>query len=441
MTRFAVWFSTLLAVVLMPLLVRTAPSPVLQPAHLQLSRSWANDLFIGWLIIASVLIVRLGFSLWHVWQLRGECREIDSAAHPELTETLARQASGREVKLLISGKVRIPTAVGFFRPAVVLPVWTLDQLSVEELNAVVLHELAHLRRWDDWTNLAQKILKAIFFFHPAVWFIESRLAIEREIACDDFVVEQTANAKSYAASLVSLAEKALQERVSLKRTLALAQSALGRMRQTSQRIVRILQPGRSYSKNSQSHRTWWAAAAGAAVLTVALVTTPYAPEMVSFKGQPELAASVASSVLTTISDVPTMQVRAIKASAKIGGPSERGGASFVGEGPIRLRSGQVRPTLSTAATMRPKLPAVVPARARLRGSNKPKLLLSKAKVDQQPAPMLLVFELTDHQLTDHESAGLDTLGSLRVWSLCVWRVTAGADGATHIEETIVMNRI
>ena len=149
-------------------------------------------------------LIRLGFSLWHVYRLRRECREIDgaslaSSAEAALAEVLQQVPRMRRVKLLVSDEVRVPTALGFFRPAVVLPAWALRDLSADELRVIVLHELAHLRRWDDWTNLAQKFVKALFFFHPAVWWIDSRLALEREeIACDDMVLEQTANARTYA---------------------------------------------------------------------------------------------------------------------------------------------------------------------------------------------------------------------------------------------------
>ena len=64
----------------------------------------------------------------------------------------------------------------------------MQELSTLELNAILLHELAHLRRRDDWTNLIQKIVGALLFFHPAVWWIEKKLALEREMACDDLVL-------------------------------------------------------------------------------------------------------------------------------------------------------------------------------------------------------------------------------------------------------------
>ena len=103
------------------------------------------------------------------------------------------------------------------------------------MNTILLHELAHLRRRDDWTNLVQKILGALLFFHPAVWWIEKKLALEREMACDDLVLASTTSPRAYAECLVSLAEKSF-----LRRGLALAQAAVDRLRNVSLRVSQIL---------------------------------------------------------------------------------------------------------------------------------------------------------------------------------------------------------
>ncbi len=104
--------------------------------------------------------------------------------------------SPRPVKLCVSDRLRVPTAIGFTKPLVVIPSWTMEELSAAELNPILLHELAHLRRRDDWTNLVQKILGALLFFHPAVWWIEKKLALEREMACDDLVLASTTSSAS-----------------------------------------------------------------------------------------------------------------------------------------------------------------------------------------------------------------------------------------------------
>jgi hypothetical protein len=122
---------------------------------------------------------------------------------------------------------------------VIFPGWLIEELSPDEVNQILLHELAHLRRRDDWTNLVEKLVKAMLFFHPAVWWIESKVSLEREMACDDAVLAETARPRAYAECLTHVAEKTL-----IRRSLVLAQAALGRVRQTSLRVARILDANR-----------------------------------------------------------------------------------------------------------------------------------------------------------------------------------------------------
>jgi hypothetical protein len=181
------------------------------------------------------------------------------------------------VKLCVSSDVAVPAAIGFFRPAIIFPAWLLPQLSPEEIEVILLHELAHLRRWDDWTNLAQKIVKTVFFFHPAVWWIENRLTLEREMACDDIVLAQTASPKAYASSLISFVEK-LQN----ARGLALAQALVSRMRHMSLRVAQILDAKRP------NRTRLWKPVLGLSAGLFALVfgAAPYAPRLVTFQNQP-----------------------------------------------------------------------------------------------------------------------------------------------------------
>jgi hypothetical protein len=164
-------------------------------------------------------------------------------------------------------------ATGFFRPMIVIPAWALGELSTDELKVVLLHEAAHLERWDDWTNLTQKVLRALFFFHPVVWWLESKLALEREMACDDLVVAATSSPRAYAECLVSLAEKS-----SGRRTFALAQAAVNRMKHTSLRIRQILD-----GEHSGATAVWKPAVGFAAAAAMAcLFFVNDAPKLVGF---------------------------------------------------------------------------------------------------------------------------------------------------------------
>jgi hypothetical protein len=115
--------------------------------------------------VASILLARLSVSLLHIAKLRRSSTVVDPSTLDPTLRTVCMETS-RRVELRASEKVRVPAALGFFRPAVIVPRWTLEELPAEELRVILLHELAHLHRWDDWTNLAQKIVKALFFFHP-----------------------------------------------------------------------------------------------------------------------------------------------------------------------------------------------------------------------------------------------------------------------------------
>jgi beta-lactamase regulating signal transducer with metallopeptidase domain len=209
--KFAVWFSALVAIGVLPLLGgvwRTHAGSLVaqgQPA-ITLSGSWAWYLFSAWAVIAAWSLMSVGRGVWHLHVLRKSCVEVESTElFPLLQATLARNQAGRAVALCTSDRVHVPTAIGLINPAVILPRWVMQELPAEELNQILLHEFAHLRRWDDWTNLVQKIVRALFFFHPAVWWIERKVSLEREMACDDAVIAETAKPRAYAECLTHLA--------------------------------------------------------------------------------------------------------------------------------------------------------------------------------------------------------------------------------------------
>ena len=277
-TRFVFAFSTLLAIALLPLtrsfFQHNAASSA-TPSFV-VPESWALYLFSGWAVIAILLLARVARSVWHLHKLRSACAPIDPAGMDSaIIDALRRKRTRRSVTLCTSERVRVPTALGLVKPAIVIPRWVMQDLSAAELNQVVLHELAHLRRWDDWTNLAQQIVKALFFFHPAVWWIEKKISLEREIACDDAVLTETQSPRAYAQCLAHLAERSF-----VQRGIALAQALVGRVAQTSQRVAQILDVNRPKG----SSRIWKpavSAMAGVAMLcSVWLVKTP---ELVGFE--------------------------------------------------------------------------------------------------------------------------------------------------------------
>lgn len=315
-TRFAVWFATLAGVALLPVIgrleLRGAVGSGAAPL-LRLPEAWAVYLFGAWALVAGFGLIRLAAGLLQVRKLRHGSVPVDAASLDErLRNALTDFARSRPVTLCVSQDVRVPTAIGFRQAMVVLPEWCLRDLAPDELHAVVLHELQHLRRRDDWTNLFQQVVRALFFFHPAVWWLERRLSLEREMACDDAVIAETGNPRAYARCLVSLAEKRY-----LRRSVALAQAAVSRMKEMTARVTQILAPDRP------AHTATWRPA----VLLVAMVSTlggatvAVAPQLVGFQEAlpvgPLVAQQMSAPVVSaTMDDSRSFPVQVIETGLK-----------------------------------------------------------------------------------------------------------------------------
>lgn len=305
-TRFAIWYSVLLALVLLPLVDSfmthgTAPG---SKAEITIPGTWAYYFFGAWAVIACVGLMRVGAGLWQIRKLRRSAVPLeDHELQRQFQRAVSEFTSRRTVEIRVSDKINIPTAIGFLRPMVLVPRWAVAELALSDLNAVVLHEAAHLRRWDDWSNLLQRIVGALLFFHPAVWWITNQLSLEREMACDDLVLKATHNPKAYAQCLVRLAERSF-----VRRGLAMAQAAVGRLRQTSLRLSQILNP------HPVSATAVWKPSlviVTAGVLAV-FATVDRVPPLVAFSNQ---APQIASATATPDVDYPHAKASVIQAVA------------------------------------------------------------------------------------------------------------------------------
>src|SRR5580658_7737291 len=408
-TRFAIWFSALLAVVALPFLsglgLGGAHSLTLRPIQNReviLSTSWAYYLFAAWGAGAAFSLVGLSVGLWRVRQIRRRCLVVDVATlDPAINGILHAFSSRRRVKLCVSSDVAIPAAIGFFRPAIVFPVGLLPQLSAEEIKVILLHELAHLRRWDDWTNLGQKIVKAVFFFHPAVWWIENRLTLEREMACDDIVLAQTVSPRAYASSLISFAEKLRNAR-----GLALAQALVSRVCQMSLRITQILDAKRPSGAGLWKPALW----VSASLLALVFGAAPYAPQLVAFQNPPNQLQAPHSLAAQPVTNVEAL---AGNATGELAAP----GASRAPQ----IRAIPAKFTMHTAG-----LPARLKATPR-----KPLVIRARAQQEELPAQETFVVV----QTTQYDASGSG------VWTLCIWKVRGGNLAERELESAIVVSLI
>src|SRR5262249_43417864 len=115
-----------------------------------------------------------------------------------------RLAISRPVRLVNSALVEVPTVVGWLRPVILLPASSLAGLTPSQLEAILVHELAHIRRLDYLVNIFQCLVETVMFYHPVVWWISRCIREEREHCCDDLVVKVCGNRVAYARALATL---------------------------------------------------------------------------------------------------------------------------------------------------------------------------------------------------------------------------------------------
>jgi hypothetical protein len=120
---------------------------------------------------------------------------------------MAREAGiRRPVRVLESSLAQVPMVIGWLRPLILLPAAAVTGLTPQQLEAILAHELAHVRRNDYWMNLVQAAAEILLFYHPAVWWVSNRIRIEREHCCDDLGVAACGDRLTYARALVAMEE-------------------------------------------------------------------------------------------------------------------------------------------------------------------------------------------------------------------------------------------
>jgi beta-lactamase regulating signal transducer with metallopeptidase domain len=183
-----------------------APGSATLPASLLPWTPWITSL---WMIGVAVSALRLLGGAWrlHRW---ATCQTSPAPSEwQERSDSLGRRLGLRsQVPLRESPRVHGPIIVGWFRPMLVLPIGMLQSLPGLQIEALLLHELAHVRGRDPLIHLLQRAVEALLFYHPAVWWVSEQIRREREHRCDDRVLEAQGEGHSLAEALVTLAERA-----------------------------------------------------------------------------------------------------------------------------------------------------------------------------------------------------------------------------------------
>ena len=186
-------------------LIPPGPSFPMKDVVTPLAPVWLPLVTAGWLAGVSILSLRM-LGGWVLTRLLA--RRAVAAVSP-LVEAAAREIAHRlelqrGVAVLESAAVSVPTLIGWVRPVVLLPAAALAGLTPMQLEAVLAHELAHVRRHDYLINLLQHLVETLLFYHPAVWWISAEIRAERENCCDDLAVAVCGDRLVYVSALAEL---------------------------------------------------------------------------------------------------------------------------------------------------------------------------------------------------------------------------------------------
>ena len=193
-----------------------------------------------YLMVSLALLCRVGVGYSVVWKFKADSIEIVNDRLQLFVERLCEQWAMSVVPVVAScQQVAAPVVIGVLRPMILLPPCLMTGCDVDQLEALLAHELAHIRRWDLLVNLTQRVVEALLFFHPAVWYVSRRISIEREHACDDLVISTGWRPLDYCRALIGLAEACAMPRQPLV-VAPISISAFGRgSSDFRQRILRL----------------------------------------------------------------------------------------------------------------------------------------------------------------------------------------------------------
>ncbi|HET6326402.1 MAG TPA: carboxypeptidase regulatory-like domain-containing protein [Planctomycetaceae bacterium] len=173
-------------------------------------RRWAGahatGIVLAWLCGVALLSLRLAAGLYGAQRIqRIGVRSVSDSLEKMIVDLSSRLRVRRVVRVIESAVAEVPTVVGWLKPAILLPASALTGLTNPQLESLLAHELAHILRHDALVNFLQSAFETLFFYHPAVWWLSSRIREEREYCCDEIVIESLGDRVGYSRALATLA--------------------------------------------------------------------------------------------------------------------------------------------------------------------------------------------------------------------------------------------
>jgi bla regulator protein BlaR1 len=202
-----------------------------------------------WFTVVTTLALKLIIELYNVNKLPLQgCTAVDIALQKRFDLLLAKVGLSIKVALLLSNKTDVPMAIGWLKPVVLIPFSMLSGLTPQQLDMLLLHELAHIRRHDYLVNFLQTLVEILLFFHPAVNWVSKQMRNEREYCSDDVAVQHGGSSLAYAHTLADTASLCEQHRHQTIPNMAMAASG-GDLKQ---RVVRLLDQHQHCTKTTDT---------------------------------------------------------------------------------------------------------------------------------------------------------------------------------------------
>jgi uncharacterized protein YjbI with pentapeptide repeats/beta-lactamase regulating signal transducer with metallopeptidase domain len=271
--------------------------------HVTLPLPVAIAVFAAWTVLAAYALIGLLIGLLRLEQLKRDALPLPIDYRDSMPQWIEANKGRRPVRLCVSEAIDVPVAVGLFDAMILIPQALLERLSPQEVEQISLHELAHLRRADDWSNCMQRLIVAALGWNPAALFVAQQLELEREVACDDWVLSSVHAVRPYALCLTKMAETAAWPHHPMP-----APGVFTTRKQISLRIERLLGTGRDVATNLAIGP---AAAAIAAVGALALLIASVAPSVAAPAyrvAQPAKPATVAMHVTAAKTAAPSKPI-------------------------------------------------------------------------------------------------------------------------------------
>jgi bla regulator protein blaR1 len=292
----------------------------------------------------------------------------------------------KPVQFLQSGIAQVPMVVGHFKPVILFPIGLISAISAEEIEAILIHELAHIKRNDYLVNIFQRVLEVIFFFNPCVWWVSSLIKIERENCCDDFAISLTNNKRTYIQALVSFQEFHLQKPV-------LAMGFINPKNRLLKRVLRIVEnKNKSLNDFEKTFVTFCLSIFGAVVFMSFQVTEPVLQT---------------KTVTTTTKKTTTITTESTEDEAHLKPKKPIKKQVFISQNSdnqiLNFKTTQSTPNISTDYTIRKQLPSEEDKRMAMEDEkNAQKRLKSKSKFSKNKRGVS-TEKITINTVNEHET--------------------------------------